>query len=79
MSKLEELFNEAIFLFGDASLITASVQNPGCLQSQQDVDDVFTEIHRFSRKADFDFVQRKRKIHEWSLKLQNAYLDGELN
>ena len=75
----EYLFEEAAFLFGSGVPMTNSVQNPGSLKTQEDVEKTIRETHKHIQRKRDELAMSEIKIMAWLENLKESFISGELN
>jgi len=73
----ELLFNEAVRLFGNGH-ISSALQNPGCIRSQDDVEDIFLKVYDAIKEKDLAALRYNDECRKFMSDLREAYIKGDM-
>jgi hypothetical protein len=78
MTNREKLFESALKVFGPNTQFSDAVQNPNCVQTEEDVAKLYDEADKYI-EAEFEKVRvRKLQIGIWLHQLHHDFHGGKL-
>ena len=79
MNVNEDLFNTAKDLFKDLSPITAALQNPGTIKTQDQVEGLFRQVDQAMKREAEKLRLFNDRCSLFKTNLKNAYINGDLS
>lgn len=76
--KREGFFNLSKYTFGSDSLITAYFQNEGCINKQQDVEDICDLTEKFIKQKEFELETLRKNVKAFQNQLINQCIKGDV-
>lgn len=75
----EQLFDSALSIFRKPSTVfSEAVQNPNCVNSEEDVEALYKEAERFVEVEENRVRLLRHEVLLWMTQLREAYRAGEL-